>query len=543
MMDRPLLLKTLLWRAERVFGDNEIVTAVAGGVERRTYREYGERVRRLAGALIGLGLGRGDRVGTLAWNTSRHFESYYAVPCMGAVLHTINLRLFPEQIAFTVNHAGDRVLLVDADQLPMVEQLWPLLHTVEAVVVLGDHAPDAPFPLSSYEQLLADAHPVTEFPDLDERSAAAMCYTSATTGDPKGVVYSHRSMVLHSLAASVHGSFGVREDMRLLAISPMFHANSWGLPHAAAMQGTTLVFPGVAPTPERYLDLIAAERVTHAYGAVTIGIQLRELLESRPGAFDLSSLEVLLLGGQAPPRGLMEFFEGYGVYVPQAWGMTEASPLATWNYVRPTFRDADRETIYGVRTTQGVPLPLMEVKVADDQGRELPWDGDTAGELMLRSPWVARAYHDDPDRSAAALADGWFRTGDIGTVDTNGYVHVVDRTKDLIKSGGEWISSLALENALMTHPAVAEAVVVAVPDERWLERPAAFVVARDPAAPPTAAELSAYLGERFAKWWLPDRYDVVSEIPKTGVGKFDKKALRAQLVEPAGHARVAGDDG
>jgi fatty-acyl-CoA synthase len=531
MMDRPLLLKTLLWRAEQVFGDNEIVWAEAGAVERYTYADYGRRVRSLAGALRSMGVAIGDRVGSLAWNTARHFEAYYAVPCMGAVLHTINLRLSPEQLAFTIRRARDKVLLVDPDQLPVVEAIWGRLDSVEAIVVLADQAPPSSLPVIAYDDLIACSQPMAEFPELDEQAAAAICFTSATTGDPKGVVYSHRSMVLHSLVASVHGSFGVREDMCLLAISPMFHANSWGLPHAAAMQGSKIVFPGAHPAPDTYLELVQRERVTHAYAAVTVGLQLRQLLEASPDRFDVSSLGVLLLGGQAPPRDLMEFFDGRGIYVPQAWGMTEASPLATWNYLRPRLKGVDRETHYRIRGRQGIPLPLMEVKIDDDAGGERPWDGTSAGEIMLRSPWVAKGYLDDPARSAEAQHDGWFRTGDLGTVDHDGYVHVMDRAKDLIKSGGEWISSTELEDALMAHPKVAEAAVVAIPDPRWLERPLACVVARDPEDPPSLAELATHLTPRFAKWWLPDRYELLSEIPKTSVGKYDKKALRSRFAQ------------
>ncbi len=541
MMDQQLLLKTFLWRAEQVYGANEIVTAVGDDSHRYTYERYGERVRRLAGALRGLGVGVGDRVGTLGWNTSRHLEAYYAVPCMGAVLHTCNLRLFPDQIAYTINHAGDRVLLVDPDQLALVEELRPKLETVEAFVVMADTWPATALDdIHGYEELLAAATPVATFPDLDERSAAATCYTSATTGDPKGVVYTQRSMVLHSLATALHGSFGVREDMSLLAISPMFHVNSWGLPHAAVMQGTKLVLPGARPVASTYLRLIAEERVTHAYGAVTVGIQVREAIEADPAAHDLSSLEVFLLGGQAPPRGLMEFYEQHAVDVPQAWGMTESSPLVTWNYLRPAIAAADRETRYATRTTQGIPLPLVELEVHDEDDNPLPWDGQSVGELVLRSPWVAASYSADPERSAAAVRDGWYHTGDIGVVRPDGYVRLSDRAKDLIKSGGEWISSVELENALMAHPGVAEAAVVAVPDDRWLERPLACVVPRVATDPPTAEDLRAFLAARVAKWWVPDRFELVDEIPKTGVGKFDKKVLRTRFGEPA-HAPEAPD--
>jgi fatty-acyl-CoA synthase len=525
MMDRPLLLKSMLWRAETVFGDNEVISLDGGTVHRYTYRDFGSRVRQLASALAELGVVEGDRVGVLAWNSYRHFEAYYAVPCYGAVLHTINLRFSRDQLIYSINLAQDRVLLVDPDQLPAVEAIWPRLSGVEAVVVMGDHVATTALPLHSYEQLLAAAAPLGDFPDLDENSAAGMCFTSATTGDPKAVLYSQRSMVLHSMAACMHGSFGVREDMVLLAISPMFHANSWGLPHAAAMQGTTIVFPGSRPVADTYLALIESERVTHAYAAVTVGIQIRDVLERAANRFDVSSLKVLLLGGQAPPRALMEFFDKRGIHVPQAWGMTEASPLASWNYRRPSLSGADADSSYEIRSRQGIPLPLVEVKVVSDDGSQI--GRDETGEILVRSPWVASAYYGDPGRSAESMAGGWFRTGDMGTLDCDGYIRVFDRAGDLIKSGGEWISSLELENALMSHPAIREAAVIAVPDERFLERPRAFIVVADPAAPPATEALRSMLVSRFPKWWLPDSFVIVHSLPRTGVGKFDKKALRA----------------
>jgi len=533
MMDRPLLLKTLLWRAERVFGDQEVVSRLEGGHRHRyTYGEYAARVRRLAMALEELGVERGDRVGTLAWNSHRHFEAYFAVPCMGAVLHTINLRLFPDQIAHIINHADDRVLLVDPDLVPLVEDLRDQIPGVRAFVVLADEVPPTRLaPVHAYEDLLAAARPDYAFPDLDENTACGMCYTSATTGDPKGVVYSHRSTFLHTLVLGLHGNFGVREDMTLMPISPMFHVNSWGTPFAAAMQGTKLVFPGPRPDARVYVELVEAERVTHAVGAVTVGIQLRDYLQSCPGRHDLSSLQVLWLGGQAPPRGLMEWFgERHGVYVPQGWGSTECSPLLTFTSLkRKVAERPDVDLHYQVREKQGIPLPGVEIRVVDEAGHDLPWDGHSAGELWVRAPWVARAYYRDPQRSAESFTAGWFRIGDVGTIDPDGYVRLVDRTKDLIKSGGEWISSVDLENALMAHPGIAEATVIAARHDKWLERPVACVVAVDPEDPPAKEELRAFLARRFAKWWLPDDYVFLAEIPKTGVGKFDKKQLRRQL--------------
>lgn len=533
MMDRQLLLATQLWRAEHVFGDKEVVTRTDRDLHRYTYRDFGSRVRRLANALAALGVRPGDRVGSLAWNTHRHLEAYYAVPSMGAVLHTVNLRLTADQIAYTINHAGDTVLLLDADQVERVAELQPTIPGVKAFVVLSEGVPDTSLgPLFSYEDLLSQAAPTLDFPELDEDTASGICYTSATTGDPKGVVYSHRSMVLHSLALAVHGSIGIREDMTLVLLTPMFHVNAWGIPHAAVMQGTKLVLPGVHPEPRHYLEVIEAERVTHAVGAVTIGIMLRDILAAEPGRYDVSSLEVLWLGGQAPPAGLIDWFdEHHGVRVVQGWGMTEASPLLTFSHVKAKWRRQGTEVVRDVLSRQGIPVPGAEVKVVDEQGEPLPWDGQAIGEFMVRAPWVASSYLDDPERSEAAFSDGWFRTGDMGVVDPDGYLRLVDRAKDLIKSGGEWISSVDLENTLMAHPQVKEATVIGVPDPKWLERPVACIVAKDPDNPPSPLELDAYLAERVPRWWLPDQYLVLVDIPKTGVGKFDKKLLRQRYVD------------
>ncbi|GAA2536048.1 MULTISPECIES: long-chain fatty acid--CoA ligase [Pseudonocardia] len=541
IMDRPLLMKQLLWRAERVFGDKRIISRTGAGEDLSyTYAEYAVRARKLAQALTALGVQPGDRVGTLAWNTHRHYEAYVGVPCMGAVLHTVNLRLFDEQIAYIINHGDDRVLLIDPDQIPLVERLAPDLPGVQAYVVLAGEVPETTLsPVHSYEELLAAQDGKLEFPDFPETTASAMCYTSGTTGDPKGVLYSHRSVVLHTLALCLHGSIGVREEAIFLAISPMFHANSWGIPFAAALQGATLVLPGPHPEPKHYLELIDRHEVTHAVGAVTIGVMMRDLLERDDPHYDVSSLEVLWLGGQAPPRGLMKWFaDTHGIVVPQGWGMTEASPLVTFTALKSKYEHVTEDEVYDVRGKQGLPLPLCEVRLVDEGDNDLPWDGKAVGEYHLRSPWMASAYYDDPRSPASYDAQGWFKTGDVGVIDPDGYVQLTDRSKDLIKSGGEWISSVELENSLMAHPAVAEASVVAVPHDKWLERPLACVVTRSPVTP---EELTAHLLEHFARWWIPEEFLFVDAIPKTGVGKFDKKVLRARFGEADARERYRAE--
>lgn len=541
MMGHQLLIQRLLWRAEHVFGDKQVIARTDEGVHRYTYAEFAVRVRQLSAALAGIGVRQGDRVGTLAWNTHRHYEAYFAVPCMGAVLHTVNLRLFEDQLRYVINHAGDSVLLLEPDQIPLVEQLAPDLPGVRAYVVMADRVPETRLsPIYAYEELLAAADGDFDWPEFDENTAAAMCFTSGTTGDPKGVVYSHRSIVLHTLGVCLQGSIGVREASTFLAISPMFHANSWGIPYAAALQGATLVLPGPHPEPRHYLELIEECRVTHAVGAVTVGVMMRDALASAPSRYDLSSLQVLWLGGQAPPTGLMRWWrDSYAVTIPQGWGMTEASPLVTFTELKEKHRHVGEDELDAVRATQGLPLPLCEVRVVDEAGRDLPWDGVSVGEFLLRSPWVAREYFDDP-RSSQSFRDGWFHTGDIGVIDPDGYLRLTDRAKDLIKSGGEWISSVELENALMAHPAVLEAAVVAVPHDKWLERPLACVATTGPVSEP---ELKDYLAESFAKWWVPDEVLILPEIPKTGVGKFDKKVLRARFADAASRAPLRAPPG
>ena len=530
MMDSPLQLKSLLWRAERLFAHKEIITRTADGYRHLTYALFGRRTRRLAAALARLGVVAGDRVGTLAWNTDRHLEAYFGVPCMGAVLHTINPRLPKEQIAYIVRHAGDRVLLVSPDQLALLEALRFELPALDAVIVLAD-GPVGPStltaPVFDYESLLAGEADDYDFPDVPESSAAGMCYTSGTTGDPKGVVYSHRSSVLHALTLGLTSSIGVDEHERYLLVTPLSHVNSWGMPYGCIVQGATVILPGDHPVGADYVAAIDYARATVFVGAVTVGMLMRQTLEAAPRDHDLSSLHTLWLGGQAPPVSEMQWWKTHhGADVRQAWGMTEASPLLTFCGLASQYAEAEDEARYEVLNRQGQPLPLVELKIVDDEGNEQPWDGQSPGEVLARSPWVARGYYDDP-RSAESFADGWFRTGDIGCITADGYLVLVDRAKDLIKSGGEWISSIDLENALIAHSGVHEAAVVAAPDPKWLERPVAFVVASSGV---TADQLAAHLRDRFPSFWVPDRFEFIAEVPKTGAGKFDKKRLRREFV-------------
>jgi fatty-acyl-CoA synthase len=534
MMAFPLTIQHIFERARRLYPGKEVVTRTGpDSWHRYSYAEFGQRARQLAGALAALGVRRGDRVGTFAWNSYRHLEAYFAVPCSGAVLHTINIRLFPEQIAYIVNHAQDRVLLVDASLLQTLVPVKDQLRSVEHVVAMpdGGDARAWPGPTIDYEEALAGVSPVPHFPGLEEDEACGLCYTSGTTGNPKGVLYSHRALVLHSFAVCLADSIALCERDTVLPVVPMFHANAWGLPYAATMVGARQVFPGPAPTPAELARLIADEGVTLAAGVPTVWIGVQAALEQ--GSYDLSRLRRLVVGGAAVPRALIETFEKrFGVPIWQGWGMTEMSPLGSLSRLKSALEGLGEEERFSIRAKQGLPVPGVEIKAVDEAGAEVPWDGRTMGELLVRGPWVAAAYYRDATSGDRFLADGWFRTGDVVTIDPEGYIQVVDRTKDLVKSGGEWISSVELENALMGHPGVLEAAVIARPDERWQERPVACVVPR-PGQTVTAEELLEHLRPRFAGWWLPDEVVFLPEIPKTGVGKFDKKVLRERYAAGA----------
>jgi fatty-acyl-CoA synthase len=535
MFDSQLLLHSFLWRTERLFADKQIVTRLGPGeYHRYTYRDFGKRARRLGDALRTLGIGPGDRVGTLAWNHYRHLETYFGVPGIQAVLHTINLRLSPAQQKFTIDKAEDRLLLVDVEQLDLVADLLDLgLPTVEAVVVLADEVPvhRIGIPVHAYEELLAAADENAQFEEFDEHSASAMCFTSATTGDPKGVVYSHRAMVLQAMCLAMHDKLNMSERQVWLEVAPMFHCNGWNIPHTALLQGATLVLPGAHPTPADYVDIIEDLGVTGMNAAVTIGTMIRDAVRASDRPRDLSSLSTLWLGGQAPSKAVMKWFhDEYDCEVMQGYGMTENSPQICFFALKSTLEGGTEDEIYALRQTQGLPIPLLQIKVVDQEtGEELPWDGESIGDFHVRSPFTASEYYRD-ERTKDSIVDGWLRTGDVGCIDPEGYVLLKDRSKDLIKSGGEWISTIDLENALMLHPKVAEATVVGIEDEKWLERPLACVVPTDPSLTPD--ELREHLlAEGFIKFWVPDTFLFVPEVPKTSVGKYDKKAIRGVVAD------------
>jgi len=526
MQDFPLTITAVLRHGAAVYGGTECVTWTDDGPRRTTYGTIAANAARLARGLDGLGVTNGDRVGTFLWNSQEHMEAYLAVPSMGAVLHTLNIRLFPEQLAYVVNHGGDKVVIVDDSLVPLLAKVVTELTTVECFVVVGDGDASAlgtDRPVLRYADLLAPHPPTYDWPEIDECQAAAMCYTSGTTGNPKGVAYSHRSAFLHSLAAMTPNALNLSERDRVLMIVPMFHANAWGIPYAAFLCGAALVMPGKFLQAEPLTRMVAEERVTFSGAVPTIWADIYRYGEEHE--IDLSSIERIICGGSAVPRSLMENFERkYGVRIIQAWGMTETSPLAAVAHPPGSVEiGGDDEMDWRART--GRVVGGIELRIVDDMGGPLPWDGEAVGEIEVRGPWVTASYYRDP--SPEKFDDGWLRTGDVGTVSPEGYIQITDRAKDVIKSGGEWISSVELENLLMGHPDVVEASVIGVPDARWDERPLACVV-RKPGCDADAAALAAYLAEHVAKWQVPERWSFVAEVPKTSVGKFDKKILRAQ---------------
>jgi fatty-acyl-CoA synthase len=528
MMDVPLTVTALMRYGTSAFADREVRTWTGDSSRRQSYGETGARAAKLAGALRSLGVDGDQRVATLMWNNSEHLEAYLAVPSMGAVLHTLNLRLDPAQLGYIANHAEDYAVIVDESLVPLLAQVLDHATTIRHVLVTGpagslaDHAAKlagSGREVHSYEELLAGMPGSFAWAEPDERSAAAMCYTSGTTGMPKGVVYSHRSAYLHSMGVCLGNTLGICESDRVLPVVPMFHANAWGLPYAAVLSGADLIMPDRFLQPEPLVKLIEAERPTVAGAVPTIWGGLLQHIRQHGG--DISSLRLVPCGGSAVPHSLMEAFEKeLGVYILQAWGMTETSPIGS--VARPPVgTPADQSWAY--RDTQGRLVCAVEARLVGDGGTVLPHDGKAVGEVEVRGPWVTGSYYgdDDPDK----FHDGWLRTGDVGTIDPLGYVTLTDRAKDVIKSGGEWISSMELENQLMAHPQVSEAAVIGVPDEKWGERPLATVVVL-PGAEVTAEELRAFLAERVPRWQLPERWCFISEVPKTGVGKFAKTRIR-----------------
>jgi len=523
--DHPLTIQHVFDRMRRVFGDSEVVTLGDEGVQRASYAQVTDRVDRVCGALSDLGIEPGDRVATFAWNSQHHLEVYLAAPCMGAVLHTLNIRLFEDQLVYVANHAKDRVVFVDASLVELLERVASRLETVRHYVVMGDGDPGSLPGALRYEELIADAKPGFAYPELDDRQAAGLCYTSGTTGNPKGVLYSHRSNLLHALATCLGDAMGLCAADRVLPVVPMFHANAWGIPYAAGLVGSDLIMPSRFMQAEPIARLIEEERVTITAAVPTIWMDLLRHLEDHQA--DLSSVRRIVCGGSAVPLALMKDWEKrHGLSIIQAWGMTETSPLGS---VAHPPKGTDGEERWAYRARQGRIMPLVEARIIGPDGDELAWDGAAEGELEVRGPWVASEYFGDAS-GADRFHDGWLRTGDIASIDAHGFIRISDRAKDVIKFGGEWISSVELEGELMAHPDVSEAAVIARPDERWQERPLACVVRREGSAV-TADELRRHLADRVARWWVPEAVAFIDEVPKTSVGKFDKKVLRRRLEE------------
>ncbi len=533
MMDYPLTLDRIIEHANHIYPHKGIATKLPdGSFHRYTYADFYKRVKRLANVLVSLGVEVGNRVGTFAFNNYQHMELYFGIPGAGAVCHTLNIRLSPDQLAYIINHAEDKVIFVDGPLLPLFEKLVGLIDTVKHFVLFN-----APKGVTTqlpnvhhYEDLMTAASEEFTWRATDEKLAACMCYTSGTTGNPKGALYSHRSMYLHTLGVCQANSLGITEIDTVLPVVPQFHAMAWGLPYACLMAGANMIMPGPHLQPKPLAEMIDSYRVTVAAGVPTLWTGLYHELKSNPR--DISCIRALVVGGSAMPRALIEGYEkDLHVNVLHAWGMTEMSPLGTVSILQSHHRDLPDAEKWDIKAKQGYPIANVEMRIMNEIGEELPWDGTTMGELQVRGPWVIKSYFKMEPNADNFTGDGWFRTGDVATISADGYMTITDRTKDLIKSGGEWISSVALENALMAYPKVMEAAVIAIPDQQWAERPLATVVLAPGVDNVTEAELMAHLAPQFAKFQLPDRILVLKAIPKTSVGKFDKKVLRQQYAE------------
>ncbi len=531
-MRYELLAQRILEGAAVRFPKKEIITRVGEGTHRYTYADLLTRTARLGNALRELGVGVGDRVGTFAWNNYRHLEAYFAPATIGAVTHTINIRLAADDMAYIINHAGDKVLLIDPDLAPLIEAIADQLTNVRHFIIMGepDEATTTLPNAVSYETLLAAASPEYRPEYVDEYSTMGLCYTSATTGLPKAVAYSHRAVYLHSMAAAMTDMFALSERDRVMAVVPMFHANCWGMPYVCTLIGADQIMPGVRPDPRVICQLVEQEGVTLSAGVPTIWIAVLDYLDRSGIEYDMSSLRQIVSGGSAVPLAILQAYrDRLGVEVTHAYGMTEAAPLISVNRRRSWLDALSEQDQLELCAKQGVVAPGIETKLVDDNGDEMAWDGEQRGELWFRGPWIANEYIDD-ERSGETFVDGWYHSGDIASIDPDGYIQIVDRVKDMVKSGGEWISSVDLESAIMAHPDVLEAAVIAVPHPQWQERPLACVVARaETAAPLTKEGILGFIEPKFARWWLPDDVVFIDEIPKTSVGKFDKKVLRERF--------------